>query len=383
MQCHRHADKTLDHCSVISETPAGMGFGDAAVVAASLSNAPLPPPNALTPSGDVIIPVTFDGGAELQNSKPTPADRIITNPDWISKPSGASLMRYFPDVAHRANTGGQVRMACLVTAAGAMDGCRIVSETPEGFGFGAASLAVAKLFKMRPRMVNGEPVTGGVVVIPLGFGASASKYVSAPVFAATPTPAEVAAAFPKGAARSEVGRVVLSCGVTPLGGLWPCQVATESPPGRGFGEAAKSLVSSFKLDASSYEQVGGISQVTLPILLYAPGAELIDPITKPVWTRMIDPKTVQSLFPAKAATAGLKAGKGTVDCILDHAGHLTQCKSVDEEPADEGFGEAIIRVAGALAINPWTTQGRPVDGAHIRLPMVLTLSPDAQASNTK
>jgi len=48
-----------------------------------------------------------------------------------------------------------------------------------------------------------------------------------------------------------------------------------------------------------------------------------------------------------------------------------------------GFGDAAVRVASVLAINTWTPQGRPVDGAHIRLPMVLTLSPDAQASNAK
>jgi len=312
VRCRWHQDKTLDHCSVVSETPDGLGFGDAAVLAASLSDAAAPPPNAVMANGDIIIPVSFNGAAAAGDEASTGTGHIITNPDWLRKPSGSDLARFFPDAASRANMGGRVRMVCFVSMTGSLEGCRVVSETPEGFGFGAAALAMSKIFSMRPRMVDGESIKGGVIVLPIDFGGPDARTFATPVWAQNPTPAQIAAAFPKEAIGVESGRVVLSCGVGPFGRLWPCQVATEAPQGRGFGAAAKQLASDFQIAASAYDNVGGIKQVTLPITFYAPDADRIDPITKPVWTRMIDPGKAQSLFPTKAAAAGLRAGKGVV-----------------------------------------------------------------------
>jgi protein TonB len=49
---------------------------------------------------------------------------------------------------------------------------------------------------------------------------------------------------------------------------------------------------------------------------------------------------------------------------------------VSESPADVGFGEAAMRVAAVMRMNPWTSQGAPVDGMKINLPIRLVL-PDA------
>jgi len=126
VRCRWHQDKTLDHCSVVSETPDGLGFGDAAVLAASLSDAAAPPPNAVMANGDIIIPVSFNGAAAAGDEASTGTGHIITNP------------------ASRANMGGRVRMVCFVSMTGSLEGCRVVSETPEGFGFGAAALPCRK-----------------------------------------------------------------------------------------------------------------------------------------------------------------------------------------------------------------------------------------------
>ncbi len=60
-----------------------------------------------------------------------------------------------------------VRMQCSVTAQGSLTGCRIVSEDPSGQGFGAASLRMVNLFRMRPQTRDGTPVDGGSVTIPI------------------------------------------------------------------------------------------------------------------------------------------------------------------------------------------------------------------------
>jgi protein TonB len=94
--------------------------------------------------------------AQKPAGKPT-----ITNPDWISLPSGEQLDAYYPDLAQILELGGQATMSCTVTATGALTNCSVASEAPAGVGFGQAALGMSKLFQMRPLAVDGHPVGGG------------------------------------------------------------------------------------------------------------------------------------------------------------------------------------------------------------------------------
>jgi len=170
LRCRWHQDGELDRCRVISEAPTGLGFGNLARFIATLSLAVSPPATALAPNGDVDIPVSFDGHAALRAAlRSKPGAHVVTAPDWIAKPSSADLMRYYPDLAQRYNLGGQARIVCYVTAEGSLDRCRVLFETPEGYGIGDAALAAAKLFVMKPMTVDGQPVAGALVVIPFSF----------------------------------------------------------------------------------------------------------------------------------------------------------------------------------------------------------------------
>jgi protein TonB len=92
---------------------------------------------------------------------------VITRPDWLSRPDGSDLERYYPDRAREDGVSGRASMRCTVTARGTLTGCRVLSESPAGAGFGAATLRTASRYRMRPQQENGQPVEGGSVTIPV------------------------------------------------------------------------------------------------------------------------------------------------------------------------------------------------------------------------
>ena len=51
-----------------------------------------------------------------------------------------------------------------------MGGCIVVSEEPNALGLGAAALKLAPCYKLAPTL-DGRPVDGGVVRLPINFGA--------------------------------------------------------------------------------------------------------------------------------------------------------------------------------------------------------------------
>ena len=60
-----------------------------------------------------------------------------------------NLKRYYPERATRAAIPGKVVMDCLVQTGGILGDCKLVSETPEGYGFGEKALEMAVLFKTK------------------------------------------------------------------------------------------------------------------------------------------------------------------------------------------------------------------------------------------
>jgi TonB family protein len=113
---------------------------------------------------------------------------VVTQPDWIAKPTGADLARNYPKVAQLLDIEGYAVIKCDVDAYGALQACKAADEQPLGQGFGPAALAMASAFRMRPMTRNGQPVDGGKITIPIRF--------RLPVNAPEPAPAAVPQADP-------------------------------------------------------------------------------------------------------------------------------------------------------------------------------------------
>jgi TonB family protein len=106
-----------------------------------------------------------------------PVAGVVTNPDWERKPSGEDLARYYPFIGQYLNLEGRAVISCTVTSTGDLSNCSTASETPPGLGFGDAALKMSGLFKMKPQTVDGVPVGGATVNVPIHFALAGESLV--------------------------------------------------------------------------------------------------------------------------------------------------------------------------------------------------------------
>lgn len=85
----------------------------------------------------------------------------------------------YPPLAAKLGLPGRALLSCTVDALGMLVDCQVPFVAPKGLGFDRAALDLAPHFRMRPKIIDGRPVDGGNVRIPLSFRLPPNQPVTA------------------------------------------------------------------------------------------------------------------------------------------------------------------------------------------------------------
>jgi TonB family protein len=104
----------------------------------------------------------WSGTCRTRSGEPLPLPPVTRRADWFWRPFPQQLDRFFPDTAMRQEVGGTATVSCTAEVDGKLTGCQMVSESPEGFGFGEATVRASRLYRFIPAVMNGEFVSSQV-----------------------------------------------------------------------------------------------------------------------------------------------------------------------------------------------------------------------------
>jgi TonB family protein len=249
----------------------------------------------------------------------------------------------------------------------------VLSERPEGRGFGGAALALTAQFGMKPATRNGRPVHS-TATLPVNFTGNAPsggrKVASATqAWAEAPSYADVVRAYPRRAAEARrAGRVTLGCRVTEAGRLVGCNAISQQPKGQGFADAAKDLAKTFRADLNEEERrLAGKFVVHLPFVFDPAMLSEGKPVVgRPKWVKLPSADDMRSAIAPLKLTATARA---QLECVVQPGGGVGDCKVVSEEPAGSGVGAAALTLAPKFRLTTWTSEGLPAIGGDVRIPL--------------
>lgn len=122
-------------------------------------------PSTGTINGPTLTALGMAGEDEPGDAEFVATGETLTQPIWLERPSALQIARLYPDQAQRAGTEGDVVVECLIAASGALHACEVVSESPEGHGFGAAAARLSRHYRVKaaPHQI------GARVLLPIAF----------------------------------------------------------------------------------------------------------------------------------------------------------------------------------------------------------------------
>ncbi|HZK98901.1 MAG TPA: energy transducer TonB, partial [Caulobacteraceae bacterium] len=96
-------------------------------------------------------------------------------------------------------------------------------------------------------------------------------------------------------------------------------------------------------------------------------------ITRPDWLRRPTGDDVNQFYPERAQRMEV-SGRASITCVVTASGTLSGCSVSSEEPGDQGFGAAALKMSHLFKMRPQTKDGAPVGGATITVPISFQLA---------
>jgi TonB family protein len=258
-------------CTIVSESPAGAGFGDAAIA--------LTPQFLMRPAmrggqpvdGAVVrIPLNFPDFTPV-NDDGFGSSTVLSIGRWTEAPTYAQVAAAYPEKARAKAVGGHVALNCTLKADGHLQYCHTISALPAGLGFEGAAKKLADYF-VGPLTLEGKTTKGMITQVAFAFMpamlAAAEPEIGKAHWTATPTGEQMYAVLPpnRDKIKATTVRVRLSCLVVAGGKVDDCKIVSEDPAGEGFAASALAVSKFFELSIWSQDglpTVGG--RVLIPV----------------------------------------------------------------------------------------------------------------------
>lgn len=331
------------------------------------------------------------------------APAVITNPDWLERPDGEAVAQHYPKLAARLEIEGRATLSCVVNAEGRLYDCTPLAESPADLGFGDAAVAMSKTFRMKPQTLNGQPVDGGTVRIPLRFTLPQDD-----------EPATEPPAAPSEAAQRQAERLVDASGAVPRSeaetlrvarqeaqGLPPETVAAAEKalqqayaahraelrtayarafasvftleelsaiadyvagPGKAFDEEPTLAATSELIGRDVWRRMREPGRAAFCARRACPTPAGLEAVWKPApagdnrldapqWMWAPNPNAVLAVTPSLPAALGL-TGAVRMTCKVAREGALSDCKVDEQLPAGLGYGSAALALADHYRLSP-------------------------------
>jgi TonB family protein len=368
IECRVSEQNVLSNCKVLLETPAGQGFGQAALGLTSKFRAEAAKVGGRPTDGVVRFILRFPPQAPPMGPETVGP---YTFPEGVEKPTDDQLFAAWPGVARANHVEGWANISCVVSLYGRLDNCNVAQESQPGLGFGEGAMRVKDMYRFLPGTKDTMSVSMRMTFqvrfecktrctpfkLPEDF---VGKLVSAS-WTQTPSASDLAAASPKGLqAGHPPARALLFCRLRADGSANRCRVMSEEPAGQGVGAAALALVPQFKttvtkdfVDAGVQIPVTFSDEVGRAVLLSRPASQDYVPLMEKATA---DPK--------------VQDARVTLSCVAN-AGALANCTAADESPAGIGLGELALGLAPKFSVSQWGENGRPTQGSSIKVPLAL------------
>jgi hypothetical protein len=243
VDCTTRLDQRMD-CTLVSEGPAGWGFGRAAIgLARSFRMAPAVRGGVATPGSVSRVPVSFP----VEEVGDAPPAFGVDLPAWESAPSATAVRAAWRQA--RDGVRGRGVLSCTVAPDRTL-ACRLVHESAPNMGFGEAAMALAPLFVVSERSTSfSARHQRDAFLLPINFGfaedmtpLSLLATSVAPTIMPAPPDEVVAHVYPEAARTGHVsGSATVIC-TAGADSAFTCHADEETPTGWGFGAAAAALV---------------------------------------------------------------------------------------------------------------------------------------------